>query len=386
MTPNTKARRYGPLKLLRVGLLRSLVGVVLGVLALVLRVWRRVVVRYPPAHKVLLVEPFGMGDVVSLAPLACQLSTRGYRVDVCARNVWHPILPAKVLGTWVNSRLPWSQSNVSQKYDVRNYLSRDFLTCFRELRQVGCGSIGLDTRGDIRSIILMYAVGCREVYSLSRYIGSDLAVLPGAAHRIRAGSEARWRQNLAFLEAMGEGSASIEMPDLRHLVQAPDSGLRSKVGLIPIASWAGKEWISERWQELVGRLQAAGQSVVGLCGPGQMEAARRMLGKTVLIEECNSPEAWAKRLAALRLVLTVNTGPMHIADSLGVPVVVLDGPSRLPLWAPSGKQSVVLHHQDALRCAPCHQTVGGAACDCACMRLISVEDVWRAIECWLQAA
>jgi len=54
-------------------------------------------------------------------------------------------------------------------------------------------------------------------------------------------------------------------------------------------------------------------------------------------------------------VVIVDSGPMHLADAVGVPVVALFGQGKLPLWAPSGKNNRVLSHQsdpDFFHCYP----------------------------------
>ena len=81
-------------------------------------------------------------------------------------------------------------------------------------------------------------------------------------------------------------------------------------------------------------------------------------------------------LAACGAVVSVNTGPMHVADAMGLPLVVLDGASRLPLWAPEGPRSVVLQHQDRVPGAPFHPTASnGAAVQRAVMALVAPDEV-----------
>ena len=75
-------------------------------------------------------------------------------------------------------------------------------------------------------------------------------------------------------------------------------------------------------------------------------------GAECLVAE--TPGDWVRTIGSCRAVVSVNTGPMHVADALGVPLVVVDGPSRLPLWAPEGEKSVVLHRQDAVPWVPVH--------------------------------
>ncbi|MBR1609853.1 MAG: hypothetical protein IJ678_09600, partial [Kiritimatiellae bacterium] len=89
---------------------------------------------------------------------------------------------------------------------------------------------------------------------------------------------------------------------------------------------------------------------------------------------------WAPALCGLAALVTVNTGPMHVADALDVPLVVVDGASRLPLWAPEGARSAVVHRQDLVPAAPFHPTASnGPAVQSAVMSLVRPADVLSAL-------
>jgi ADP-heptose:LPS heptosyltransferase len=62
--------------------------------------------------------------------------------------------------------------------------------------------------------------------------------------------------------------------------------------------------------------------------------------------ECTSIESWFKELSGVSIMLTLDTGPMHLADALQIPVIALFGSGLLPLWAPSGEYSRVVTHQN----------------------------------------
>ena len=67
---------------------------------------------------------------------------------------------------------------------------------------------------------------------------------------------------------------------------------------------------------------------------------------------------------------------MHIADAMDVPLVAIDGASRLPLWAPEGPRSAVLQHQDRVPGAPFHPTASnGPIVQRAVMALVTPDEV-----------
>jgi len=45
---------------------------------------------------------------------------------------------------------------------------------------------------------------------------------------------------------------------------------------------------------------------------------------------------------------------MHLAAALHLPVVLIEGCCRMPLWAPATAHARVVHHQQAPGGAPCH--------------------------------
>jgi len=322
-------------------------GLLLGLVATLLRFWaatRRGFGTRAKLRTVLIVEPFGMGDIISHQPLIHILCENGYDVCVCAKQEWRSLYPN--VQCWVPARIPWSSYEEDKKYGVKKYASRDFLTFLRELRKVGEGSVGVDTRGDIRNVILLYMAGCRQVLTLSSYLGTDHRNFFGAGRRLTFRSDLRrWEINLSFLEMLdSERAACPRAPRFRHLEQPATR--TPLLGLIAIAPWQGKWWGPEKWSELIEYVRVRGWNVVGYCGPNQIESAAGELGRAVPIVECASVEAWASELQKCSAVVSVDTGPMHLADALGVPVVALFGQGLLPLWAPSGANSRVLSHQD----------------------------------------
>ena len=135
-----------------------------------------------------------------------------------------------------------------------------------------------------------------------------------------------------------------------------------RVGLVLGTSWATKEWPQEKWYSLIKSLQYRANFV---CLGGPKEAAQykplmdsltaegidqimlNMLGKTTLqevgalIESCD-------------VVVTADTGSLHIALALNKPVVALFGPTDPKLWGPlTGTFKVLVN--DELDCLGCRK-------------------------------
>ena len=295
--------------------------------------------------KVVLLEPFGLGDIISLQPLLNCLLERGYQVVLCGNQAWRALYPPRAGFVWLDAGLPWGTHDEKAKYRFSAYVSPAFRSFLRQFGNEASGGIGVDTRGDIRSTIALYLARCSRVTSLSHYIGSDVRV-PSIAAGIVPFSPGlrRWEMNMRFLVAIGAGTIpdSAPPPSFPHLKTSMKGGV---IGIIPIAPWEGKLWVASRWAEVITGLRKEGFECQCLCGPGQEMQAREQAGD-VAVTECKSIEDWARALCDCGLVVTLDTGPMHLADALGIPVVALFGCSILPLWAPSGPRSVVIAHQD----------------------------------------
>jgi ADP-heptose:LPS heptosyltransferase len=318
----------------------------------------------PPSPKhALLIEPYGLGDAISLLPLTHGLLHHGWKVTVCAREHWRDLFPAPV--HWVTSRLPWTAYDDQQKYQAGSIFGTEMRSFLNELKQAASGAVGIDTRGDVRSLTLLWLARCDRVLSLDRYLGYDLANRPWSAELVNySPALRRWQSNLRFLSAICPEADPGAFPlDLRsRWTGLGDSPLPQTIGLIPLAPWLGKTWPTEAWRTLIARLRASGWKPCGLAGPGQPEATASALGlgpEDVFC--CDSIESWARQLSRLSAVVSVDTGPMHLADALRVPLVALYGAGTLPLWAPSSPRSVALHRQQDTDYTPVHPTGDGIA-------------------------
>lgn len=135
-----------------------------------------------------------------------------------------------------------------------------------------------------------------------------------------------------------------------------------RVGLVLGTSWATKEWPQEKWYSLIKSLQYRANFVClggpkeatqykplmdSLAAEGIDQVMLNMLGKTTLqevgalIESCD-------------VVVTADTGALHIALALNKPVVALFGPTDPKLWGPlTGTFKVLVN--DELDCLGCRK-------------------------------
>lgn len=137
------------------------------------------------------------------------------------------------------------------------------------------------------------------------------------------------------------------------------------VMLNPGAGWGAKRWPSERYGRVAAGLAAMGCGVVVNAGPGESDLASAVIAASVATVRDAAPVfAVSPGLAELislsrraSLVVAGDTGPLHLANALGRPVVGIFGPTdparNGPFGAGSGarpeEQFRVLRHPESRR-------------------------------------
>jgi len=158
----------------------------------------------------------------------------------------------------------------------------------------------------------------------------------------------------------------------------PHDGFRW-LGINPGARWDNKRWPAGHFAELVRQLAARDASfrfaLLGGSGDWQLtETIRRaapdrcvnFAGRTTLPELVGV-------LRRCELLVTNDTGPMHLAAALRKPVVSLFGPTRPDQTGPYGQEAFALRHP--LPCAPCLKSRCHWAEPLACLRNLPVANV-----------
>ncbi|MBP9914367.1 MAG: glycosyltransferase family 9 protein [Opitutaceae bacterium] len=203
---------------------------------------------------------------------------------------------------------------------------------------------------------------------------------------------------LALLQPIGVPVVSREVrlvpraDDLRFaekLTGGPRSkteSRKSKVLLHPGSRSPFRLWPAARFAAICDRLQdELGVQVFVVAGPAEAALVREIRqhaqAHLVAIEQRLTTGQFAALLAQFDLLLCHDSGPMHIAAAVGVPVVALFGSQNATIWRPVGGQHTVL--QTALPCtclpdlpAPCVQTDSYRS---YCVRQLGVDEVYAAL-------
>jgi ADP-heptose:LPS heptosyltransferase len=118
------------------------------------------------------------------------------------------------------------------------------------------------------------------------------------------------------------------------------------IALHPGSGSAGKNWPIDRWIELSGRLNDAGERLVLIAGEADDGPVERFLSAArslpVTLVRNRPLDEVVHVLADCRLLIGQDSGISHLAAWLGVPVVALFGLTDPEIWAPRGADVKVL--------------------------------------------
>ena len=124
----------------------------------------------------------------------------------------------------------------------------------------------------------------------------------------------------------------------------------------PGGGWANKLYPAPLWGQVAAGLAAMNLTPVVLWGPGEEALAAEVAAAsrgTARIAPRTSILELAALASVARIFLAADTGPLHIAGAMGVPLVALFGPTDPARNGPwSGHDEVV---RKTPACAPCHK-------------------------------
>lgn len=231
----------------------------------------------------------------------------------------------------------------------------------------------LDLQGLIKSALWARLSGAARVIGFDRAhlreplaasLYSETVVPLEATHVIE--------KNLSILKALGLPPTAIELPlhpqaaAATTVALAAIGGAKKYAVINPGAAWPNKRWPAERFGALAAQLRARrGLQSLVTWGPSERDLAERVIAASEGAAIAAPATAIADLAVIMRdaaLVVSGDTGPLHIAAAMGTPLVGLYGPTwpeRNGPWHPddqviSRAGGCVCHHKrQCLRGAPC---------------------------------
>jgi len=170
-------------------------------------------------------------------------------------------------------------------------------------------------------------------------------------------------------------------PTATHQASDMEPQTPVRLALCPGAEYGpAKQWLPDRFIETasavtkafpaqwvlfgIGKDTAIGQQIAAALG----ENCINRIGKTTLAE-------LIEELRECRLLLTNDTGTMHLANLLGIPTVAVFGSTEPALTGPLGNNHLILRHH--VECSPCF--LRECPIDFRCMKAVSVDEVRDAV-------
>lgn len=164
------------------------------------------------------------------------------------------------------------------------------------------------------------------------------------------------------------------------------------VGAVPLVGFnigsavLTKRWPSERFAQVADALAARGFRSVFFGGSMDTElvaaTTSQMQSVPIVATGAFSLGELAAAMRRCQLIITNDSGPMHVAISQHVPIVALYGPSNPKLYGPYTKQATVVTAQPP--CLDCGLQMKHTCPHLRCMNELTVEQVLNAAGNWLQ--
>jgi heptosyltransferase-1 len=283
--------------------------------------------------RLLIVRLSALGDVVHTLPVAENAAAAGHEVAWLVERPYVPLLQGNpaLHGVVAADTRRWRSAPFAA--DTRAALA----TLTSALDSFGAEAV-LDVQGLWKSALLAqlspgrvtgFGAGCRRESASALLCHHRVTPPPSARHVVE--------KNLALLESLGV-PVRRRAPDARYLLTSPDPEVEAFLTSVPRpfalfhpgAGRPDKAWGEEKFAALAQRLaQSRGVTPVISWGPGdevRVERLQRRLPDAHAAPRLSIPSL--ARLAALAsLVVAGDTGPLHLADAVGAPVVSLFGPT-----------------------------------------------------------
>ncbi len=313
----------------------------------------------PEIERLLIVRLGAMGDVLHSLPAATALrqafpdAALGWLIE----ERWAELLctlPTPRSGT----RSP-QRPLLDRIHTVNTKAWRDAFLSYQTWVQLAAGlselragryQVAVDLQGAVRSAILARWSAAPVIYGAAQPRENVASMF--YTHQVVNSGTHVVEQNLSLAEAVARRHLKlppIELPYDAAAERECEQHLRQRaiedfVLINPGAGWGAKQWPAERYGSVAGQLAEDGLRTLVNYGPGEMDLARK-----VMESSRGSAEAVSGSLTQLialtrraRLFIGGDTGPMHLAAALRVPVVAIFGPTDPARNGPYGTPSAVL--------------------------------------------
>lgn len=332
-----------------------------------------------PVRRILLIKPSSLGDIVHAMPTLAALCERFPQAEV----------------TWLVKRQWASLVEVIEGVEQVCAVEQGLMGWLGQVPDLRAARFDLvvDLQGLFRSGAMAWLTGSdRRVGFANAREGSPYCYTQRVA--VPTGSMHAVDRYLLVAEALG--AARPTQPRFDFIDRAEDrqavEALLAAVGLATGAAWiamnVSARWETKRWPpqhfaEAADRLaDAQGFPIVFMGGPAERPETRavmaRMRTKAVDLTGQTPVGLLPSLLRRAAVLVTNDSGPMHIAAAVGTPVVAMFGPTDPVKTGPYGPGHVVL--SNPVECRPCFRRECSRAVTLECLTGVTSEHVVHAVQ------
>ncbi|MBL8071161.1 MAG: lipopolysaccharide heptosyltransferase II [Nitrospira sp.] len=330
-------------------------------------------------RRLLLIKPSSLGDIVHAMPTLAALRERfpQARVTWLVKRQWAPLVEV--------------MAGVDQICSVSEGL-RGWLGRVPDLRAAGFDLV-VDLQGLFRSGAMARLTGCdHRIGFANAREGSPMFY----TQRVAVPSVPMHAVDRYLLVAEALGATRPTQPRFEFVERSKDRGavetMLARAGIVAqqpwvamnvSARWETKRWPAQHFAGVADRLSEAHALPVVLIGgpaerPESLAVTALMRTKAIDLTGQTPVGLLPGLLRRASVLVTNDSGPMHIAAAVGTPVVALFGPTDPVRTGPYGMGHVVLSH--AVECRPCFRRDCTRAVSLECLTAVRPEQVVRAVE------
>lgn len=331
-------------------------------------------------QRILVVEYWNLGDFVMLTPFLknLRIDFPDAHIALLAGPRTEPMASGQQLVNQVIPvRAPWAQHMSRwKKYASRDWIN--FVSCIRGLRSKRF-DLGFTARADVRDNFLLWVAGVRRRVGYGFGYGSTFLTDVVEPDLSKVHYSERWLHLLEYLKK----PIADRRPELKlepeQLVFSKrflrEIGIEDKdivVGFHPGARNELRQWGAEKFLQVARRLKDSFPiKILWFQEPGET----KLLHSDELIPVALPLREFVAVLSACKALVCNDTGPMHMASGLGIPVVAVFGPTQPEWFGPLGLHDRIVIRRD-IWCRPCFDY-------CIfdqpyCLRTVTVEAVYDA--------
>jgi heptosyltransferase-1 len=324
--------------------------------------------------KILIIKPSSLGDVVHSLPFLNAVRTCFPKTEihwVIAKGLEGLLEGHHMINRlWIINKDTWKKIK-----NVKGTIN-EFKVLFRELKKEKY-SLVVDLQGLLRSGVLTAATGApvRVGFAEARE-GSGVFY----THKVEGGKDIHAVDRyLKIAHFLGCPIIDVYFPlppyskssSVTHHLSIPED----YAVIIPGARWKTKIWPPEKFGKLSSKLPLS-TLIVG--GRGDIDAANKIVaisnGKAISLAGKTDLKELIEVMKGARFVVSNDSGPMHIAAALGIPVFAIFGPTDPSRTGPYGEGHIVI--KEDIPCAPCFKRT---CSNMKCMNSLSVKKVYEII-------